>query len=113
MSPWEIRFSENAAAQGWQELSRLAPADTRWAWLTIRRNPAPLAASAHHHRLHDQLATGTVQGCVLDHWQLEVTEPALAGAVRGNPSPRWIRYLVDPAAHTVWIEYAGPGHYLA
>lgn len=102
MSPWEIRSCENAAAEGWQELSRLAPADTRWAWLTISRNPAPLAVSARQHRLHDQLATGTVQGRVLDHWQLEVT-----GA------RRWVRYLVDPAARTVWIEYAGPGHYLA
>ena len=113
MSPWEIRFSESAAAEGWQELSRLAPADTRWAWLTIRRNPAPLATSAYHHRLHDQLATGMVQGGVLDYWQLRVTEPALPGAVRGGGSPRWIRYLVDPEAHTVWIEYAGPGRNLA
>lgn len=101
---WEIRFSESAAARGWEELSRLAPADTRWAWLTIRRNPAPLAVSARHHRLHDQLAAGTVKGRVLEHWQIEV-----------DGSPRWVRYLVDPETHTVWIDYAGPRHpdYLA
>jgi hypothetical protein len=39
-----------------------------------------------------------VNGCVLDHWQIEVT-----GAGR-------IWYLADPDKKIVWVDYAGLGH---
>jgi hypothetical protein len=94
---WDIRFS-STAAKGWEELWRQAPGDIRWAWLTIRRDPTPLAQSAHHHRLHDTLATGNVRGRVLEHWQIEVTDAARV----------W--YLVDPETHTLWVDHAGPIH---
>jgi hypothetical protein len=99
---WGLRFSASAA-KGWEELWRVAPGNARWAWLTIRHVPAPLAESARHHRLHDTLATGTVRGRVLEHWQIAVT-----AAVR-------VWYFVDPGTHTVWIDHVGPGHqdYLA
>jgi hypothetical protein len=54
--------------------------------------------SPRHHRLRDELATGTLKGTLLDHWQIEVTAAARV----------W--YLVDPGTHTVWIDHAGPGH---
>jgi hypothetical protein len=95
---WEIRFHTTEAAKGWEELCRRAPGNTRAAWLTMRRNPAPPAESPRHHRLKYELATGTIKGRVLVHWQIEVTG---AGQI-------W--YLVDHETATIWIDYAGPAH---
>jgi hypothetical protein len=64
----------------------------------MRRNPAPIAQSPRQHRLKEDLATRTMKGQSLDHWQIEVT------------SGGRIWYLVDPDKATVWIDYAGPGH---
>jgi hypothetical protein len=64
----------------------------------MRRSPAPPVNSPRHHRLKQELATRTLKGQVLDHWQIEVT-----GAGR-------IWYLVDPETSTIWIDEAGPGH---
>lgn len=95
---WEIRFLENDAAKGWEELCRQAPGNVRLAWLTIRTNPAPRVQSARHQRLKYELATGLVKGRELNHWQIEVT-----GSGR-------IWYLVDHESRTVWIDHTGPGH---
>ena len=95
---WDVRFKENDAARGWEELCRQAPGNTLAAWETMRRNPAPPMDSPRHHRLKGSLATAMVKGCALDRWQIEVT-----GAGR-------IWYLVDRESSTVWIDYAGPGH---
>jgi hypothetical protein len=95
---WEVRFAENEAAKGWEELCQQAPGNTLTAWQTLRRNPAPPVPSPRHHRLRLKLATGIVNGSVLDHWQIEVT-----GAGR-------IWYLVDPDKKIVWVDYAGLGH---
>jgi hypothetical protein len=95
---WEIRFHTNDAAKGWEELCRQSPGNTRAAWATMRRSPAPPMNAPRHHRLHDSLATGLAGGRVLDRWQIEVT-----GAGR-------VWYLVDHETATVWIDYAGPGH---
>jgi hypothetical protein len=95
---WEIRFGDNDAAKGWEELCRQAPGNTLAAWMTVCRNPAPAVRSTRHHRLRDDLAARAVEGSVLDHWQIEVT-----GAGR-------IWYLVDHEAETIWVDYAGPGH---
>jgi hypothetical protein len=95
---WEIRFHTNEAAKGWEELCRQAPGNTRDAWATMRQSPAPPMDAPRHHRLRYELATGTVKGRVLDHWQIEVT-----GAGR-------IWYLVDHETATIWIDYAGSAH---
>jgi hypothetical protein len=64
----------------------------------MRLNPAPPVNSSRQHRLKHDLASRTLRGQVLDHWQIEVTA---AGRV-------W--YLVDREKATVWIDLAGPGH---
>lgn len=95
---WEIRFHTNEAAKGWEELCHQALGNTRTAWTTMRLDPTPRAESPRHQRLKYELATGTKDGRVLDHWQIEVT-----GAGR-------VWYLVDHEKATIWIDYAGPGH---
>jgi hypothetical protein len=95
---WDVRFADNEAARGWDELCQQAPGNTLDAWATMRRNPAPPMSSPRQQRLKRDLATRTLKGQALDHWQLEVT-----GAGR-------VWYLVDHESHTVWIDHAGPGH---
>jgi hypothetical protein len=95
---WDVRFLENEAPKGWEELCRQAPGNTLSAWSMMRRTPAPLVQSPRQQRLKRALATGTISGRVLDHWQIEVT-----GGGR-------IWYLVDPDKATVWIDYAGSAH---
>ena len=95
---WDVRFKENDAAKGWEELCRQASGNTLAAWNTMRRSPTPPMDAPRHKRLRDNLATGMVKGRALDRWQIEVT-----GAGR-------VWYLVDREAATIWIDYAGPGH---
>jgi hypothetical protein len=95
---WDIRFRNNDAAKGWEELGRQAPGSTLDAWTTMRRNPMPRTDSPRHSRLHWDLSTVRVGDKLFDHWQIEVT-----GGGR-------VWYLVDPGKATIWIDYAGPGH---
>ena len=95
---WEVRFWGTDAVRGWDDLCQQAPDNTLAAWETMRRMPAPPVISSRHHRLRHGLATEMVKGRILDRWQIEVT-----GAGR-------IWYLVDEENHTIWIDYAGPGH---
>lgn len=95
---WDVRFADNEAARGWEELCGQAPGNTFAAWTVMRRNPAPPMNSPRQQRLKYDLARRTLKGQALDHWQIEVT-----GAGR-------VWYLVDPDKATVWIDYAGPAH---
>jgi len=95
---WEVRFADNDAARGWEELCQQAPGNTLDAWTTMRRNPIPVVQSPRQQRLKHNLASRTMKGQALDHWQLEVT-----GSGR-------VWYLVDRDKATIWIDYAGPGH---
>lgn len=95
---WDVRFADNDAARGWEELCRQVPGNALVAWTTMRQSPAPPVSSPRQHRLKGDLATRTLKGQTLDHWQIEVT-----GAGR-------IWYLADPDKATVWVDYAGPGH---
>jgi hypothetical protein len=95
---WDIRFRNNDAARGWEELCRQAPGNTLDAWTTMRRNPMPRTDSPRHSRLHWDLSTVRVGDKLFDHWQIEVT-----GGGR-------VWYLVDRDKATIWIDYAGPGH---
>jgi hypothetical protein len=95
---WDIRFRNNDAAKGWEELCRQAPGNTLDAWTTMRRNPMPRTDSPRHSRLHWDLSTVRVGDKLFDHWQIEVT-----GGGR-------VWYLVDRDKSTLWVDYAGPGH---
>ena len=95
---WDIRFRNNDAAKGWEELCRQAPGNALAAWNAMRRSPTPPADSKRQHRLHREMGTGVVNGRALDRWQIEVT-----GGGR-------VWYLVDADKATIWIDYAGPGH---
>jgi hypothetical protein len=95
---WDIRFRDNDAARGWEELCRQAPGNVLAAWRIMRRNPTPWTDSPRHHRLHGHLSTLKIGGKPFDHRQIEVT-----GGGR-------VWYLVDPDKATIWIDYAGPGH---
>jgi hypothetical protein len=95
---WDIRFRNNDAARGWEELCGQAPGNTLDAWTTMRRNPMPRTDSPRHSRLHWDLSTVRVGDKLFDHWQIEVT-----GGGR-------VWYLVDRDKATIWIDYAGPGH---
>jgi hypothetical protein len=95
---WDVRFLENEAAKGWEELCRQAPGSTLSAWQTMRSRPAPPVASPRHQRLRGPLARGVTRGRVADRWQIEVT-----GAGR-------VWYLVDKERNTIWVEHAAPGH---
>jgi len=95
---WDIRFGENEAARGWEELCRQAPGNALAAWNAMRRSPAPPASSKRQHRMRRELATGVVKGQPLERWQIEVT-----GGGR-------VWYLVDRESRIIWIDHAGPGH---
>jgi hypothetical protein len=95
---WDIRFRNNDAARGWEELCRQATGNTLDAWRAMRRNPTPRTDSPRHSRLRWDLSTVSVGDKFFDHWQIQVT-----GGGR-------IWYLVDPDKATIWIDYAGPAH---
>jgi hypothetical protein len=93
-----MRFANNDAAKGWEELCRHASGNLRRCFEVIRDNPRPRPPTSRQHRLDGSLAKGEYRGRVLERWQFEVT-----GGAR-------IWYLVDEADQTVWIVWAGPGH---
>lgn len=95
---FDIRFVNNEAARGWEQLARQAPANLRRAIEVIRAHPRSKAHIERHHRLKGVLGTGTWKGAEFERWQYEVT-----GGGR-------IWYLVDDARRTAWITYAGTGH---
>ncbi len=95
---YDLRFANNEAAKGWDELCRQAPGNTRAAFDAIRADPCPVPPSTRHHRLKYDLAWGTHNGRRLEQWQYEVT-----GGGR-------VWYLVDHGTRTAWLAYAGTGH---
>ncbi len=95
---YDLRFANNEAAKGWEELCRQAPGNTRTAFDTIRSAPCPMLSNERHHRLKHALAWGVHNGQTWEQWQYEVT-----GGGR-------IWYLVNHDTHTVWLTYAGTGH---
>jgi hypothetical protein len=95
---WDVRFANNDAAKGWDELCRQAPANTLDAWTTMRTDPAPRVERPRHHALKGTLSRTTVGGRSLPVWQIEVT-----GAGR-------IWYALDVHRRTAWVVLAGTGH---
>lgn len=93
---WEVRFANNDAVKGWEQLCRHAPGPTKDAWQHMRTTPR--ATDSRHSRLHGKLATKTFGGRQVERWQIEVT-----GGAR-------VWYLIDDEKHTVWLQHAGAGH---
>lgn len=95
---FDIRFANNEAARGWDQLARQAQANLRRAFEAIRAAPRSTTNVDRHHRLKGTLGTGTWKGVEYERWQYEVT-----GGGR-------IWYLIDDARRTAWVTYAGTGH---
>jgi hypothetical protein len=95
---YDLRFADNQAAAGWEQLARQASGNLRRAFDTIRADRRSRTAPERHHRLKGALGTAVWKGDQLERWQYEVTA---AGRV-------W--YVVDDARRTVWITHAGAGH---
>lgn len=93
-----MRFGNNDAAKGWEELCRHAPGNMRRCYEAIRVDPRPRPPTSRQHRLEGELATVEYRGRKLERWQFEVT-----GGGR-------IWYAVDLQDQTVWILWAGTGH---
>lgn len=95
---YDVRFSSNEAANGWDQLARQAGSSLRRAYDAIRTAPRSRALPERHHRLKGSLGTGTWKGVPAERWQYEVT-----GGGR-------IWYLIDDSSRTVWVTFAGTGH---
>ncbi|MFI6161919.1 hypothetical protein ACIA59_18495 [Micromonospora haikouensis] len=95
---FELRFADSAAADGWEQLARQAPANLRRAYEVLRADPRSRTAPERQHRLKGALASAAWKGEQFERWQYEVT-----GGGR-------IWYLIDDERRTVWLTYAGAGH---
>jgi hypothetical protein len=95
---YDLRFSRNQAAEGWEQLGRQAGGNLRRAFDAIRADPRSRSSPERHHRLKGSLGTATWKGEPLERWQYEVT-----GGGR-------IWYVIEDARRTAWITYAGTGH---
>lgn len=95
---YEIRFASKDAAEGWEELARVASNALRAAWEVIDHDPLTPINVDRHHRLRAEYAQVTVRGKTLEQWQYEVT----AGGR--------IWFGVDRDRKIVWITYASTKH---
>jgi hypothetical protein len=93
---WDLRYADNAAARGWEELSRAAPSALRAAWERLRSDPR--SRSQRQHPLKAGLATRAIGGVPFEQWQYEVT-----GAGR-------LWYAIDEDQRIVWVTFASVGH---
>jgi hypothetical protein len=93
---WDLRFGDNAAVDGWEQLTRHAPGPSRTAWTMLRTDPR--RRGERQHPLKGELATRSIGGRSLDQWQLEVT-----GAGR-------IWYAIDDERRIVVLTLATVGH---
>jgi hypothetical protein len=85
-------------AKGWEELCRVARANTWQAWVTLTERPTAPENPGRQHRLRGQLASRDVSGRALEQWQYEVTA--------GGRS--W--YCPDPDRQIVWLVAASVAH---
>jgi hypothetical protein len=95
---WDVRFGTSNAVRGWEELCRLALANTRRCLETLRCDPRSHGNHDRQHRLRGDLATHRHNGADLEQWEYEVT------------SGGRVRYVVNEDDRTVWIIYASPRH---
>lgn len=95
---WEARFATSEAAKGWEELCRVARANTWEAWVVLTERPVQPENSSRQHCLRGQLAERVIGGRTLPQWQYEVT----AGGR--------IWYCPDAENRIVWVVAASPSH---
>jgi hypothetical protein len=95
---WEIRFASTDAVRGWEELCRLALANTRRCFEDLRTQPRSRARPDRQHHLRGDLATHRHNGADLEQWEYEVT------------SGGRVRYAIDDDARALWLVYASPRH---
>lgn len=95
---WKARFATSEAAKGWEELCRVARANTWEAWVVLTERPTRPESPMRQRRLRGQFAERQVGGAMLEQWQYEVT----AGGR--------IWYCPDVERRIVWVVVAGPGH---
>ncbi|WLQ35077.1 hypothetical protein P8A18_17290 [Streptomyces castrisilvae] len=95
---FEIKYATKEAVDGWRELGKQAPGNTRAAWEEMRTNPAPSPSTERHHQLKFDLATAVYNGRELPQWQIEVT-----GGGR-------VWYLYDEEKRVCWLKVARTGH---
>jgi hypothetical protein len=96
---WTLLFATNDAAEGWEDLVRVAGQNLRGAWEHLSKNPRnrePNPSRVCH--LKGTLGVREIKGSKLEQWQYEVT-----GAGR-------IWYCPDDSTKTVWITLASIGH---
>jgi hypothetical protein len=95
---YDVRFADNDASKGWEDLCSQAATNLLAAWRLMRSNPNPAVTTQRHHRLKGTQKIATYKGKLYPQWQIEVT-----GGGR-------IWYLLDEERRTCWITYAGTGH---
>jgi hypothetical protein len=95
---WEARFATSEAAKGWEELCRVARANTWEAWVVPTERPMRPESPARQHRLRGRSAERQIGGRTFEQWQCEVT----AGGR--------IWYCPDEERRVVWVVAAGPAH---
>ncbi|WP_344438972.1 hypothetical protein, partial [Actinomadura bangladeshensis] len=84
-----MRFGTGEAANGWDELCRLAVANSRRCLEILRSEPRSRANHQRQHRLRGDLATRRHNGQDLEQWEYEVT------------SGGRVRYLIDDETEPV------------
>jgi hypothetical protein len=84
---WDLLFADNAAAEGWDDLSKQAPGPLFEAWAHLRRDPRDRSInSARVHRLKGELGKRTIGGREFEQWQYEVAALfTLHGQEQGIP----------------------------
>lgn len=70
---WDVRFASSEAVNGWEELCRLALANTRRCLEVLRATPRSNANHDRQHRLRGDLSTHRHSGRELEQWEYEVT----------------------------------------
>ena len=63
---YDIHFDSSESAKSWDELARVAPANLRRAFDTIRSTPRPTPSTERHHRLCGSLSTASRRGADLE-----------------------------------------------
>jgi hypothetical protein len=93
---WDFRYATSDAVNGWELITRSAPANLRVAWERITADPRN--HDSRQHRLKGALGSRVVNDLTMEQWQYEVT----AGG------RLW--YCIDDGKRTVWLTAASPGH---
>lgn len=93
-----MKFANNPAAKGWDELCNVAATNCAGLLDVLRTDPRSMPSPGRHHRLKGELREVTLSGKQLEQWQHEVT----------SASRVW--FGIDDAKHTVWVTLAEVGH---